>query len=198
MMNLKEKKNILNNERGNLAIDFIFGMTLTFASMAIFFALSFSLSVTEIAQYVAFATARTYTAAHKDEATQQERANLKYQQLINTGVFKTLLKESDWFKLHPPVINSSNDQETYFPVSDARDIFVGPKFKFEANMLDMNLPLLGSSSEQGGFVANINAFIGREPSFSECMVYQISKKQMMESLGYSFPGDLVVMVDNGC
>lgn len=188
-------KRTINNESGNLAIDFIFGITLTFASMAIFFSLSFSLSVTELAQYLAFATARSYNAAHLTKDTQRLQAEKKYDYLMSKPVYKTLLKEGGWFKFGRPQFD--NEDGFYNAVSPL-DIFVGVKHKFEASMLDMQIPMLGDTSDEGGFVANINAYLGREPSFKECEAYQLSKKAMFTNLGYSMDNDLQVMIDNGC
>lgn len=197
-------KNILKSNKGSLTVDFIFGMTLCFISMAVFFAMSFSLSVVEISQYIAFASARTYNAAHISQEKQAERAADKFNILTNSPSFKTFLKDSDWFELK---IRKIGDKETFvqdFPLSadNPRNLFVGVQLSFKASMLDMSLPFVGNSSDEEGFSSNINAFLGREPSFNECIEnFHNQKATLLSGLGYNIPGGanaIKVIIDNGC
>lgn len=194
-----KKKNNIRNKKGNLTVDFLFGITIVFACMAVFFTITFSLSVIEIAQYISYASARTYTAAHISPEIQKERAFAKYSQLMNTGIFKTLLKESDWFSLE--YIDARDFRSETEVVTEARDLFVGVELKFTASMMDMSLPLVGDSSENDGFSSKVSSYLGREPSALECTEYYYNRAAMITALGYQIPNgadDVKLVVDNGC
>ncbi len=57
---MKEKK----KSAGFITIDFIFALITVFGLSTLLFALTFTLSVVEIVQYITFSSARSFYAAH--------------------------------------------------------------------------------------------------------------------------------------
>ena len=159
--------------------------------------LSFTLSMVESMQYIAFATARTYYASDVDEAKQKEAATLKYNTLKEKEELKSLLRER-WFDMQPPRFPDLNDD----------DIEDGVRIEFTAKVLSFTLPFfLGRTGESNSFQSNVNAYIGREPSQAECMEYQENRGEMIIGLdpSYQIYSDHyqrfykpVAIGDNGC
>ena len=80
----------MKNQSGFITVDFLFAIVLILGLSSLMFVLSFTLSVASITQYITYAAARNYEAAHIDEATQELRAQMNYQELISNPVFKPL------------------------------------------------------------------------------------------------------------
>ena len=198
---LNRGKKILKDESGSLAVDFTFGLSLAFISMGIFFAMTFTLSMISLSQYVAYASSRTYYAGHLTPDLQQNRAYQKYATMLNTEPFKTLLNAqgSGWFELK---FVSAGVSPSFQPQDSlGRDIFEGTTLNFTADILDMSFPFIGGSTD-GPFTTQVHSFLGREPSTSECIENYVKQKiSMMESKGYSFGAGSVSIgawPDNGC
>ncbi|MEC9283478.1 MAG: hypothetical protein VX642_12245 [Bdellovibrionota bacterium] len=199
---INKGRNILKDESGSIAVDFTFGLTLAIVSMGVFFAISLTLSMVELTQYVAFATSRTYHAGHLSQATQAARGDKKLRNLLSTEPFKTMLKESGWFEVK--VEDSAlGNYATEFNAADprGRDIFEGAKLTFTADILDMSFPIIGGNSD-GPFTTNVFSFLGREPSTQECMENFFKQKtNLIQGLGYTYPVNasaISVVPDNGC
>lgn len=199
---INKGKQILKDESGSLAVDFTFGLTLAIVSMGVFFAISLTLSMIELTQYLAFASSRTYYAGHLSQASQAARGDRKLRNLLATEPFKTMLKESGWFEVKVEDTAIGN-YATEFNASDprGRDIFEGAKLKFTADILDMSFPIIGGNSD-GPFTTNVYSFLGREPSTQECIEnFYKQKTNLIQGLGYTYPvaGDSIPVVpDNGC
>ena len=182
----------LRNQKGILAFDFLFGIMIMTGFFILVVMLSFTLSVVESIQYIAFATSRTYYAADENEVKQREAAELKYEQLKEEGVLKSLLKET-WFDVEPPHFNS--DSKTG-----------GVRIDFTAKSLSFTLPFfLGRTGDPSFFRTNVNSYIGREPSMKNCMDYNRELRARILTLNpdyQSYSGGLnsalEVAGDNGC
>src|ERR1700761_4302146 len=93
---------MITNQNGQMTIDFIFGLVLMAGFAAVLFALSFTLSVSEIAQYITFATARNYYAANFAPQDQVTAAKAKYAALVGNKAIKPLF-QGTWFSLSKDV-----------------------------------------------------------------------------------------------
>lgn len=188
------------NERGALTLDFIFAIVLVTGISGIFMALSLSFVVVELSQYIAFASSRVYFGAHLSEPRQAELAEQKFKELKESRSFRSLFR-SGWFDLTK--VQQYDFRDEYSDQKD-RSTFVGVRLVFDAKALEFNVPFFGSTAPEGqSFKANINSFLGREPSFEECMEFVRLRYQNIIRLDSRYssagrPEDYAVHTDNGC
>jgi hypothetical protein len=201
----------LNNQRGQITMDFIFAIVLVLGFTALLFCLTFTLSVASITQYITFAAARNFTAAHLTQADQIKQANAKYSELIANPVFKVLYSNG-WFKVDAQP--SVGDQTTYVPgyqaAAGGANEFWGVGTHFSAPILAFRVPFFGSTVSDGsggsGFTTYMGSYLGREPSTDECLKFVAQRwtyiRQMAVSGGAAYStapdGPTTVMDDNGC
>lgn len=163
---------ILRNERGILTLDFIFALMLGMGFTMVFFALTLTLSLVEVTQYMSYAVARTSWAAHETRTLQIDIGNQKYAELRNRPVFKAIFGRG-WFRLpaQPDFGNPNTGFNAEYDSDPADDnaTFIGARLRIEARILDITIPILGSSKtdSQTGF-ANVQTFLGREVTTTEC------------------------------
>ena len=204
----------LRNERGILTLDFIFALLIGMSFTMIFFSLTLTLSLVEVTQYISFSVARASWAAHENRSAQIALGNAKYGELVDKPVIKTIFGQG-WFRLpeRPDFGNPTRGfNDEYQPAAENdNETFFGARLRIEARILDINIPLLGSSKtnpETG--VANVQTFLGREVTTSECRdqfnrqrwanILQLSPdyQQVNESL-QGDPNQVVALItDNGC
>lgn len=180
----------------------------------VLFALNFTLSMAEVAQYIAFSSSRAHAAGHIDQEHQIQRAQAKYQSLVNNPVLKPLFNnpDSSWFQLGALDIrgggaSGSTFDEEYGTAQD-RVPKVGLRFTFSPRLLNMKIAFLGSTSEDpdAGFSAQITGFLIREPTQQECWNLQIRQRHAYilnldsryKILGGATANKYVPMEDNGC
>lgn len=192
----------LKNQRGVLTIDFLFAFVLVFGlTMTLFFSLTFTLSVVEVVQYITFASARNYFAAHHTEAKQKELAKAKFDKLKNNGVFSPLFSNG-WYELGEPDIRSFETE--YSKTSHEYNTFAGTRVSLQAKVLDFRIPFIGSTTDGAinAFKTNISSFLAREPTADECMTFNQGRLQAIKALGYGGsamqPSDYFIISDNGC
>ena len=182
---------MIKNQKGILAFDFLVGFMIITSFFMLLAMLSFTLSVVESMQYIAFATARTYYAADVNEGVQKDAAEDKYDQFKDTSL-KGLLRD-DWFDMQGPVFSDpyGNDK-------------AGVRIDFTAKVLSFTLPFfLGKTGESNSFKSNVNAYIGREISQAECMGDLERRGSMIINLNDSYryyydEGSYIAIGDNGC
>lgn len=145
------------------------------------FAFATTLSMIEIAQYVAFSTSRAHIAAHENQQRQTALAEGKFNSFTKAGVFPALspLLLNDWFEIDPTSLDirgggqgfggasSSTFNEEYGFESDSIPQ-TGVRFRFRAKILKMNVPLLGALSEEDDFGTWVTGLLIREPTSEEC------------------------------
>lgn len=190
----------LRDESGQLTLDFIFALTIAFGFSIVFFAMSFTLSMVEVCQYITYAAARTYNAANVSKQAQHDLAQQKYEELKGKGILKTLLKNG-WITLGPLQLDDFSSE--YNDESAGADaIFVGARVFFRANVLDMQLPFLGRTAQDTSTgSATLNAYLMREVSTDECYTnFTTHRLENLKRIGHyqSLPGSEIVITDNGC
>src|SRR6185369_17627606 len=89
------------NEKGQLTLDFLFAVMLICGVCALLGALTFTLTLTEVVQYVTFSAARTYLAADMAPSDQSKEGNLKGTTLLQKLPFLTGAVVSGWIKVQP-------------------------------------------------------------------------------------------------
>ena len=205
----------IRNSRGFLTAEFLFSLILCAGLCMVLFALNFSLSMAEVAQYIAFSTARAHAAAQYDQATQTQKGKDKFAQLINLPALKPLFNNPNggWFKLSGLDIrgggNSGSDFGDEYTYVENRVPQVGVRINFTASVLNMKVPFLGSTSSDAngeGFTAKVTGLLIREPTQEECMELQVKARYSAilnldpryKVLGGRGEGDYFPMEDNGC
>lgn len=193
---------MIQNQKGSLTIDFIFALVLVLSMTLLLGVFSFSLSVVEGIQYLAFSSSRAYFAGNVSLEEQKKMGQQKFDTLSKDGAYKSFLKK-EWFSVTP--IGFEDFAKTY-EKEDSRDIFEGVRLKIVIGLLDLNLPIFGSTTKDGSYSTYINSFIGREPSSEECMGVVANRMNAILKLSnasYSNVGSTAKKAyasfdDNGC
>lgn len=204
---------LLQNERGILTLDFIFALMIGMGFTIVFFALTLTLSLVEVTQYMSYAVTRTSWAAHETRSLQIDIGNRKYDELRQRPVFKTIFGQG-WFRLPArpdfgDMYRGFNDEYEADPNED-NATFIGARIRIEAKILDLSFPMLGKSKQnpETGF-ANIQTFLGREVTTTECRE-QFNKARWTQIRGllpvYAGPYAngvdpqqfVKIITDNGC
>lgn len=174
---------LVKNSRGMLTAEFIFSLVLVAGLCIVLFALNFTLSMTEVTQYIVFSASRAHAAAHKSVTEQQQMGKDKYNALINNAILKNLLNNPDggWFQLSSFEVRSGGDGGNTFndeyglagaPTNgDSYIPYTGARVSFQPKLLNVKIAFLGSTAEDpgAGFTpAKITAFLVREPTQKEC------------------------------
>ncbi|KYG69070.1 hypothetical protein AZI87_07565 [Bdellovibrio bacteriovorus] len=214
---MKAFKRILKpvqNESGLISAEFIFALVLCAGMCIILFALNFTLSMAEIAQYIAFSAARAHAASHVDPTKQQQLAKDKYNELVNNPTLKPLFNSSNdgaWFKLGALDVRSGLDGSDFsgdYKYTEDRVPQVGVRFDFQTRILNMKIAFLGSTAEdpERGFSAKVTGLLIREPTQKECWEQQIKPRytnilnldSRYKVLGGIGENQYTPMEDNGC
>ena len=183
----------LKNEKGILALDFIFGLMIMTGFFMLVIMLNFTLSTIESIQYIAFATSRTYYAADENIVKSEDAALKKYDQLKKAGILESLLRNR-WFEIKEPVFD------------DDRKIG-GVRLDVTVKALSFTLPFfLGKTGEASSFKTNVNSYIGKEPSMQDCIEYNKAIKEEILNLDSSYQAysshmssaHIIRTGDNGC
>jgi hypothetical protein len=205
MLKCKSKKH-KQNQSGILTVDFIMALLISFGLGMILMAMSFTLTVVEVAQYAAYSAVRTMSAAHVSEDRQIENGRKKFDSLTKAGSFGGLFT-SGWFELGVAEFRAGNGKIFGNPPSGGqfrRIYFIGMSVPLKVRILEINIPLIGKTGEEGDFSTSINAFLLREPSQDECFKFFESRKQGFRASQFPSaqtfydPNALVRMEDNGC
>lgn len=205
---------ILRNRGGFLAADFLFAIVIASGLCVVFFCLSFTLSMVEVGQYIAFSVSRAHMAGHKTQDDQEQAAKTKFGSLQKNKVLNPLFNNG-WFEITNLDIRgggaggkSFGDRYPKEKDSSRGVPQVGVRLNFEAKMLDIKIPMLGSTDPDGkGFKAFLTGLLVREPSSEECrkQVKEERYKAILnldprfeKSAGRASETDYVPMEDNGC
>ena len=181
----------MKNQKGFITIDFIFAIVLIMGFTGVLFKLMFTLSVASLTQYITFASARNYTAAHITQDLQKERAIAKYKELISNVVIKPLYTNG-WYKVdtEPTVGDIAEVVPGYQQPGDAPNQFWGSATHFNAKVLDFNIPFFGSTTPEGdgsgaGFTTFLGSYLGREITTEECLKFVAARWQKIRALQVS-------------
>jgi hypothetical protein len=198
---------IKRDQRGFIAVDFIFAMVLVLSFCSMLFALSFTLVVASVTQYITYSAARNYAGAHINVDDQKDRANAKYQELVKNKAFASLYK-GDWFAIdaEPGVGDHTQIIEDYEDAAQSANQFWGVGTNFTAKILDFNVPFFGSSQPDSdgsgsGFKTYMASYMGREVTTDECKALIDQRWDQLKKLGGyggAGAGKYYPMTDDGC
>lgn len=202
------------DSRGMMSADFLFALVLCVGLTTVLFALNFTLSMAEVAQYIAFSSARAHAAGHINQQAQEDLAKIKYNALTNHPVLRNLLGSNGngWFQLSSFEVRGAGPSGNVFddyPADQDRVPQVGVRFQFSSKLLAIKIPFLGSTSEddQGaGFSTKVTGLLIREPTQEECWNLQVKRRYdaiinldpRFGTLGNSGKSKYIPMEDNGC
>lgn len=198
------------NQKGFVTTEFLFAVVIAFGLTIMTFAMTFTLSVVEVSQYMVFAASRAQSAAHLDQAEQRKMAEKKYNSLLGSRGIKPLFTNG-WYEISSANQldirpgNGNNFEKEYGGTQQGRDNFQGVRATFKANILEMRIPLVGNvTPEDGSFSANINALLIREVSQKECEEFTQSRLEALRNLDgsrfsrFNTTNASAPWEDNGC
>ncbi|WP_413559312.1 hypothetical protein [Bdellovibrio sp. HCB209] len=213
MRNLNSPHMIINNSHGMLTVDFIFSLILCAGLCTVLFAVTFTLSMAEIGQYITFSASRAYVAGHIDPDKQMEMGRNKFANLMANSTLAPLFstKDSAWFKLSNLELKgggqSGDDFSSDYTYAEDRVPQTGARLTFSARVLNLRLPFLGSTTEDNEPPsAKLTALLIREPTQQECWDLQVKKRydaiinldSRFAVLADRYRNKYVPMEDNGC
>lgn len=178
----------LKSQRGVLTLDFLFAFVLIMGFSTILFALSLTLTVAEITQYVTYAAARNYAPAHVSEERQRQMATLKYRELLTHSELQPFYVNG-WFQVdaEPDVGDITKIFPEYAGDGAVTNNFIGAGTTFIARMLEFNVPFYGSTASDGdgaggGFKTYLASYLGREVSTNECLQFMQQRWSYIRNL----------------
>jgi hypothetical protein len=197
------RKMTIGNQAGFITIDFMFALVMSIGFAGVFFAITVTLSLVEIAQYVTYSTSRAYAGAHESPGMQSELAMERYKELMALPAVKTFLG-NQWIILSEPELGDFSSEYSEEPGKD-NDIFVGAQIRMDARLLHLRVPFLGSTAEDSGVgKATLNSYLMREVSTQECRDQFTTQryKNLLQINGAPYQAapsqDHRVITDNGC
>lgn len=207
-------KKLIRNERGFLSADFLFAIIIASGLCIVFFSLTFTLSMVEVGQYIAYSVSRAHSASHKTQDDQVATAKAKFASFQKNKVLRPLFSNG-WFEITKLDIRGAGETGKNFNdrypegKSDLSMPQVGIRLNFEANILDRKITLLGSTNSGEGFKAFLTGLMIREPSAKECFdqirkarynaILKLDPSGRFEKVaGTASEKDYVPMEDNGC
>lgn len=157
------------------------------------FAFSTTMSMIQIAQYIAFSTARVHAAGHISQDKQFNQARDKFKTFSDDKHFRGLapLLRNGWFEIDQgslqirgggdaPGGGGGGDFNSEYGHSPRAIPQQGVRFVFKAPVLKFNIPLIGKVSDEddNDFGTVISGMIFREPTSEECF------EQMRENIRF--------------
>jgi hypothetical protein len=201
------------NQSGQLTLEFMLAIILIVSISTVLGILTFTLSMTEVLQYVTFAGARSYMAADMTKDDQIDAGNDKVHLLLSSLPFLTGAEASGWItvpKKTRGTIDTNSPYSQSLGASLEHSQFEGYQLRFSVPILNIQIPFIrdvitpppGSKD----FGATLSSFLMREPSFMECQGYMnavykyllLRGPYTIPSSGGSSSSGPVVIMDNGC
>ena len=185
-----EPLRIFLSRRGSLTIQFLIGFVLILGFSMMFFMMTVTLAVSEIAQYITYSSARALFLSSDKELTQKANARAKYEALAG-GPFKSLFRPNQGDKPLFEIANNLQGEDGGLGINELLwgrgegqaqrpNLFYGVWTKFIPHALQIK-PLWGSveAEEEGFFETNIGSYLGREPSFEEVRQFNFARMKVI-------------------
>lgn len=209
------KENPLLSQQGFITGEFIFALTLSAGFCLLLFALTFTLGMIEVSQYVSYSASRAHMPSHIDQEQQELQAQKKFKQLVGGKVLKPLFTEDGvgWFTLSNLEIRGGaggGNDSTFnadYTVDSTRISHTGVRLTFNSKILNFRIPFIGKTAidDEHGFSTRITAFLFREPNMKECLSQVNSRYDLILKLDSRFkelagkaPEKYIPLEDNGC
>lgn len=184
-------------------MDFIFAAIMMFTFSAILFRFAITFVVVEITQYATFASARSFFAAHKNEDEQRRVGKEKFDKLVRdrTSILGNFFR-NDWFTVSDVQLADFSGEFSQTAGEDS-DTFVGARVSLVAKVLSMNIPLLGSTTDDD-LGTDVSSYLMREPTEQECEDFTKDRFKQIQTLksgfsqGFVRDDAYVPTMDDGC
>lgn len=179
----------MKNNSGFIAAEFLFAFTMIIGCGILIFALTFTLTTIEIAQYITWSAARSYAAGNLSETDSNKAAETKYKNL--TSMFPLLTGQgnsSPWFEMSLKPITGSSVEAQISPPSSRINADGGQQVRHSwdgvAADIDLKLfkglqiPFLGKIvGDPDALVFQVRSHLMRHPSEAECLIFFRDKYQ---------------------
>lgn len=205
---------------GVVTTEFVLSIVLISGVAVALFALSYTLVVVEVTQYIAFSVARAHAVAHRNPDLQKEVAESKYQALISKPPISHFFK-GQWFEIAKPTelqIKQGLNPDDNFASQIGNNSggnnynrFQGVMIRLVPKIMNFKIPLIGNTNPDGedeAFATNINGLLIREPTAFECQEYfknrnkaEVWRSLMSDSASGIYQikdNDFANSEDNGC
>ena len=164
-------------KKGALSVDFVFTFCAGLLLLLYFLMVSFTLSLMEVSQYIAFKTSRTYFAGHNNFALQENKAQAEFNRLKNL-FFKPSM--NNWFTLRLENVQSDRNAVD----SEEANLLLGTQLTFTSKVLGLSIPFL--KDDTGDVEFEVSSYLGREPSQTECINFKIEKFEKLRQLNSAY------------
>ncbi len=195
---LIKKKRFIFSSKGSLTVQFLLGFVLILSFMVIFGAMTLTLAVASITQYITYASSRSLFLSFGDEALQKQKAEEKF------NLLKSQLVRSDG------LIDISQKEvglnRTFSPGGGKPNLFYGVWTEFLPKILKVET-LWGNTTDDNVriFETVVGSYLGREPSIKECDDFNKSRWRLIKGIhgdtGHAqapLPYTSAFDCDNGC
>lgn len=195
---LIKKKRFIFSSKGSLTVQFLLGFVLILSFMVIFGAMTLTLAVASITQYITYASSRSLFLGFGNEALQKQNAQEKF------DLLKSQLVRSDGL-----IDISQKDiglNRAFSPGGGKPNLFYGVWTEFLPKILKVET-LWGNTTDENVdiFKTVVGSYLGREPSGEECDAFNKRRwefiKRIHGDIGYAqapLPYTSGFDCDNGC
>lgn len=182
------KKSRINNQSGFMTAEFLFAFTMVIGCGILIFAMTFSLTTIEIAQYIVWSSARSYSVGNKTKEASKLAAKTKYQNI--TAAFPLLTgngSDSPWFRMSTaaeaiyddlaPTMRARDgalNEDNATPTNaEARHPWYGVQADIDLVLFKgLQIPFAGKVTEDpSGFKFPVRGILFRHPAQDECLKF---------------------------
>ena len=179
---MKKRTSFHNNNSGFILADFLFSIVLVLSSCIILFTLCFSLASVELAQYITWSSARSYSSANLTEVASVQSGKMKFARL--SAMFPLLTgqgaADTSWFELNLKDVGNNTaliadlqqiNINNALASGEPRQPWTGAATELDVSLFRrLRLPFIGAlSTDDEAFKYRLRAFILRNPSQEECL-----------------------------
>ena len=171
----------LKNQSGQMVVDFMISIVIAFGLFMVFFAMTYTFSAIEVAQYVVFSAARAQAGGNVTVEAQRKAGADKLTYLIQKSPEISPMFNPTWFEFgqNPDQRLGAASGGTFTSLSGtnsagAYQAFTGISMPFISHLMSFKVPFImggqtqDDGTDSGTFATHINAILAREPSMQEC------------------------------
>ena len=198
---VNKNKRFISSSKGSLTVQFLLGFVLILSFMVIFGAMTLTLAIASITQYITYASSRSLFLGFGSEREQKQNAEEKFDLLK-----RQLVKSDGLIDISQKTIGLNRSFST--GGSGKPNLFYGVWTKFLPKILKVET-LWGNTTDDNVriFETVVGSYLGREPSIEECdnfskkrwgFIEQIHRSQGGSTMGAIPPSPAFDDFDNGC
>lgn len=174
-----------NSQSGFAAAEFLFTFVLVISCGLVVFALTFSLMTIEVAQYITWSAARSYSAGNVSKEANQIAGETKFDNLAAAFPLLSNTNNTDWFnfsrkRVGPASPNMLSNMDISNRLGEeSRHPWSGVSATIELKLFkSLKVPFLGAvTNDEDLFEFPLHAFLYRNPSQEECRQFYQNRLQ---------------------